>query len=283
MSKDSGAKPIIVKRKKVAGDGGHHGGAWKVAYADFVTAMMAFFMLMWLLNATTEKQRKGLADYFSPTVPISRVSGGGDGVFSGDTTFTEDDLPESGRGALLEFPSESNRARGATGVDSENQREKEETEKLNELERQLMARAGESELLQEKLKHVITRLTDEGLVIELTDVPGAPLFDSATSTETALMLSLVELLSGVVNSVRNKVAVRGHVAAAPLVMARDTSWELSADRADRTREMLQNAGVEPGRMVRVSGVADRKPLLSFEPMAVRNNRIEVVVLRTGRD
>ena len=97
MSDRSNA-PIIIKRKKVVAGDGHHGGAWKVAYADFVTAMMAFFMLMWLLNATTEQQRKGIADYFSPTIPINRVSGGGSGAFGGDNFFTEESLAQSGTG-----------------------------------------------------------------------------------------------------------------------------------------------------------------------------------------
>ena len=85
MGAQSTAKPVIIKRKKIIAGGGHHGGAWKVAYADFVTAMMAFFLLMWLLNATTEQQRKGIADYFSPTLPVNRISGGGDGAFGGDS------------------------------------------------------------------------------------------------------------------------------------------------------------------------------------------------------
>lgn len=88
--------PVIIKRKKVIASGGHHGGAWKVAYADFVTAMMAFFMLMWLLNATTEKQRKGLADYFHPTIAVSRISVGGDGMLSGDSLFSEEVLEHQG-------------------------------------------------------------------------------------------------------------------------------------------------------------------------------------------
>src|SRR6056297_883191 len=92
--------PVIIKRKKVVAGGGHHGGAWKVAYADFVTAMMAFFMLMWLLNATTENQRKGLADYFSPTIPVNRVSGGGEGMFGGDNIFSETIRPQSGTGGV---------------------------------------------------------------------------------------------------------------------------------------------------------------------------------------
>ena len=88
MSTETNTRPLIIKRKKkVSGGDGHHGGAWKVAYADFVTAMMAFFMMMWLLNATTEQQRKGIADYFSPTIPITRISGGGDGSFGGESVF----------------------------------------------------------------------------------------------------------------------------------------------------------------------------------------------------
>ncbi|WP_458791984.1 flagellar motor protein MotB [Yoonia sp. MH D7] len=95
----SGNAPvIIIKRKKVIASGGHHGGAWKVAYADFVTAMMAFFMLMWLLNATTEQQRKGIADYFTPTIPIIRISGGGDGIFGGDDIFSQDMSARAGMG-----------------------------------------------------------------------------------------------------------------------------------------------------------------------------------------
>src|SRR6056297_467887 len=106
MSAQSNAAPIIIKRKKIVAGDGHHGGAWKVAYADFVTAMMAFFLLMWLLNATTEKQRKGLADYFSPVIPINRISGGGDGAFWGDSIFAEDNMVQNGQGASLDHPEE---------------------------------------------------------------------------------------------------------------------------------------------------------------------------------
>ena len=97
--KDDNKRPIIIKRKKVIA-GGHHGGAWKVAYADFVTAMMAFFMLMWLLNATTDKQRKGLADYFSPTIAVSRVSGGGEGALGGRSMSADASQVQLGRGGI---------------------------------------------------------------------------------------------------------------------------------------------------------------------------------------
>ena len=95
----TGLAPIIIKKKKKSGGDGHHGGAWKVAYADFVTAMMAFFLLMWLLNATTEEQRKGIADYFNPTIPISRISGGGSDGLNGSSIFTESTYAKMGTGA----------------------------------------------------------------------------------------------------------------------------------------------------------------------------------------
>ena len=107
MSEES--QPIIVK--KIKKGGGHHGGAWKVAYADFVTAMMAFFLLMWLLNATTEDQRKGIADYFDPKIPIGRVSGGGDGVLKGDSFFADEALVRDGTGGRREAPHESTGSR----------------------------------------------------------------------------------------------------------------------------------------------------------------------------
>ncbi|MEQ1930871.1 MAG: flagellar motor protein MotB [Parvularculaceae bacterium] len=100
MSTKSGHHPIIIKKRRgKKGGEAHHGGAWKVAYADFVTAMMAFFLLMWLLNATTEEQRKGLADYFNPSIPISRISGGGADALNGSSVFSDDDLARDGAGA----------------------------------------------------------------------------------------------------------------------------------------------------------------------------------------
>jgi hypothetical protein len=163
MSAQGNARPII-KRKKIVKGGGHHGGAWKVAYADFVTAMMAFFMLMWLLGATTEKQRKGIADYFNPTIPINRVSGGGAGAFGGDSVFSEDTLTSgTGTGAGL-----------VTSRSSETQDEAEQA--LAAVEEALMGLSGESVVRDLIRRHVVTRLSDEGLVIELFDTDSTPLF-----------------------------------------------------------------------------------------------------------
>ena len=152
MAGQKNAAPVIIKRKKVIAGGGHHGGAWKVAYADFVTAMMAFFMLMWLLNATTEKQRKGIADYFNPTIPVNRISGGGDGAFGGDSVFSEQSLAQSGTGASDRSPTEQNNARGNANGGTES-----EAKAYRDIETALTAMGGESMTMQQALRHVVTK------------------------------------------------------------------------------------------------------------------------------
>lgn len=278
MGAQTNAAPVIIKRKKIIAGGGHHGGAWKVAYADFVTAMMAFFMLMWLLNATTEKQRKGLADYFAPTAPISRVSGGGDGAFGGTNVFSEMDLPQDGTGAVNRYPDNAQQSRGSTGVDAEGQNSIDQ-EELEMLEDALMGRSGESMVANEALRHIVTRVTDEGLIIELFALEGAPLFEDGTSQPTQLFRDLTQMVSRVAGLVENDIAVAGHMRADPVVLVDSPVWSLSSARADRTRNLLEAAGTSSDRLQRVTGHADRKPV-DDNRMAVRNNRVEVTILRS---
>jgi chemotaxis protein MotB len=280
------AAPVVIKRKKVVKGGGHHGGAWKVAYADFVTAMMAFFLLMWLLNATTEKQRKGLADYFSPTVPISRTSGGGDDDFGGDSVFSEERLAQNGVGASNLHPTEAQQARGESGLETvgestggaDTETGAETPETLKEVEELLLGRAGESTVSQDLKRHIRTRITDEGLIIEIFDLEDAPLFAENSATALPLLVDLAELIGSVSVLVRNGVAVEGHTRSRPLVLADRPVWELSTERANVMRALLEGEGVSFDRMKRVTGHADREPVVR-NPMAVRNNRIEVILLR----
>lgn len=280
MSAKSNA-PVIIKRKKVIAGGGHHGGAWKVAYADFVTAMMAFFMLMWLLNATTEKQRKGIADYFNPTIPINRISGGGEGSFGGDDIFSEETLAKNGTGATQRRAADADRARGDTGADPATEADgagRAAEQALREVEEILTARAGESMVSPEAARHIVTRVTDEGLIVELFDLPDVPLFRGETTEPTAVLIELADMVASVFGLVTNRIAVNGFVRAQPLVVANNPSWDLSGDRAGSVRRLLESAGVPSERMQRVSGFADRKPVL-HNPMSVRNNRIEIILLR----
>ncbi|WP_293574001.1 flagellar motor protein MotB [Phaeobacter sp.] len=277
MSAQSNVAPIIIKKKKSGGGDGHHGGAWKVAYADFVTAMMAFFMLMWLLNATTEKQRKGLADYFSPSIPLSRISGGGNGAFNGDSMFSEQVKVRNGTGASAANPVDAQQARGDTGVDQSDQRQKAD-EQFRALEEELKGRGGESMVSTEMARHIITRVTDEGLVIELFDTEGSPLFKEDTSEPTLLYRDIVAMVARVTSVVENNIAVGGHTRSHPVVVADNPVWSLSHDRADMTRVMLEAGGTTSKRIERVTGHADRD-LTDRNPMAARNNRIEIILLR----
>lgn len=278
MSAQANAAPVIIKRKKVVGGGGHHGGAWKVAYADFVTAMMAFFMLMWLLNATTEQQRKGIADYFSPTIPINRVSGGGNGAFGGDSIFSEQTLPKMGTGATADHAAKERNARGATGTTSEEGAEDAEQLQFEQLDAMMMGRGGETMVMENSLRHIVTRITDEGLVIELFELDGIPLFVEDTEEPTQLLADLAAVIAETARTVTNKIAVGGHVRANPVVQINSPVWELSAARASTMRELLQDVGIVPERIQRVTGHADRSPVVA-NPMARRNNRIEVILLR----
>ena len=281
MGAQSNAAPVIIKRKKVVGGGGHHGGAWKVAYADFVTAMMAFFMLMWLLNATTEKQRKGIADYFSPTIPLSRISGGGDGSFGGDSVFSEDQIAQNGTGASSLKPSTERQAMGQTGTDSSDSSADAAAfaEEVRKIEEALMGIGGESMVSEQAARHIVTRVTDEGLIVELFDLDDAPLFQGDTDRPAPILEDLTAMIAKVFGLVGNGVAVNGHIRALPEVLRENPSWDLSTARAMRLRAMLEGDGLAAARVQRVTGYADRKPALR-NPMAPRNNRVEVILLRS---
>ena len=275
MGTQSNAPPVIIKRKKIIAGGGHHGGAWKVAYADFVTAMMAFFMLMWLLNATTEKQRKGLADYFSPTIASSRVSGGGDAMLQGETVLSADTQLRMGSGS-----DGTRKLSDAAGRFSPASTDADEG--IARAEAALEALGGESMVRENTLRHVVTRRTDAGLVIELFDLPGARLFEPDTDAPTPLMEELAQMLAGVMALVENRLALVGHVRAVPVVRTGFPGWELSFARADALRRLMEKHGLDPRRAERLTGAAAARPAVA-DPMSPRNNRLELVLLRgSGR-
>ncbi len=276
MGVPTNVAPVIIKRKKVIKGDGHHGGAWKVAYADFVTAMMAFFMLMWLLNATTEKQRKGIADYFSPTVQINRVSGGGDGMFGGDNVFAQKTLARNGIGGLPVDGNQNGHPGSKRQSDPLSDVDKKSFGKVKDM---LIGGGGESISMNNALKHVTSRLTDEGLVIEIFALEGHPLFLAGTEKPTRLLVDMLRHVAQASLIVQNGIAVEGHVSSEPVVRAQKSAWPLSAKRADRARMLLQTYGVAPDRLLRVTGHADRE-LKDPDPLGVRNNRLQVILLRS---
>ena len=280
MAGQNTAAPIIIKRKKVVSGGGHHGGAWKVAYADFVTAMMAFFMLMWLLGATTEKQRKGIADYFNPTIPVNRVSGGGTGAFGGDSIFTDNTLARNGTGMSAASPGDQSKS-GGSGGSAAGTSEGSDDNDLKRLQSSLEGRGGESMTMETLLSHVVTKVTDEGLVIEIFDIDATPLFEADTAKPTQTLIDIATLVSEVVQVAENRISVDGYVRSYPVMLVNNPTWDLSSARAQAVRGLLESAGTETARIARISGHADRDPVTA-DPSAIRNNRVEVVLLRKDR-
>lgn len=270
MEADSN-RPIIIKKKKVIAGGGHHGGAWKVAYADFVTAMMAFFMLMWLLNATTEQQRKGIADYFTPTIALSRASGGGDGALNGDSVFTTASLAASGKAAEA----------GKAAADLRLAQIAAETASMEDLAEELLGLGGESTALNNALRHVVTRLTEEGLVIEIFDLPDARLFKQDTSEPEPVTELIIEMLARVMGSVRNDIAISTHIKKEGVVLQDHPIWEITTGRSARVRELLEQGGFEPSRIAKLTGEGDRSSIVK-DPTSIRNNRVEFIILRSDQ-
>ncbi|MBA3324537.1 MAG: OmpA family protein [Rhodobacteraceae bacterium] len=265
MDRRNSKNVTIIKRRKVVA-AGHHGGAWKVAYADFVTAMMAFFLLMWLLSVTDEKTRLGLADYFSPTIPIYSTRGGGDGPFAGSSMFTQDVLSQD----------ETGREGDPAAKDDADDRTADDT--LWDIQSQLLGASGDAVEADPLLKHIRTRVTDEGLIIEVFDIEGSPLFATDAATANSILERLLAMIGRVLSRTENPVAITGHLVAEDTGDGRPDPWTLSADRAQLSRALLVAAGVADARLERVTGKADRSP--STETAADwRNRRVEITLLR----
>lgn len=244
---------IVIKRKKIVAAAGHHGGAWKVAYADFVTAMMAFFLLMWLLNATTEQQRKGIADYFDPTIPVSPVSGGGTDMLMGDDVLASQTLAAN-------TPPEVPRKLDAESIEMA----------LNAA----ISRTGAS-VDGDRLR--VTE-TEEGTLIELIDAEGRPLFTKGSAAPSKDLADLLYAVGEVVGPSAAQIKITGHTDAHRYGTETYTNWELSADRANTARRLLLAAGVPADAVIEVSGKADRAPIGS-DALDAENRRIAITLLK----
>ena len=268
--KSANTQPIIIKRKKVVKADGHHGGAWKVAYADFVTAMMAFFLLMWLLNATTEEQRKGIADYFNPTIPISRISGGGSDGLNGSSMFTEDTYAKMGTGGTRQQTVDAPKDDAKSGAEANTQ---EIAENLHNLREEL------SQKSKRLSDHLLIKMSPEGMVLEVIDSDSSPLFAVGSSNPTPLLEELLASISGSLDAFRNDIKIVGHTDSLQYRLnANYDNWNLSTDRANIIRKLLLEQGMMPSRLREVSGRADTDPLAPDNPSASQNRRISIIIL-----
>ena len=275
-------RPIIIKKIIADGHGGHHGGAWKVAYADFVTAMMAFFLLMWLLGATSEKQRKGIADYFSPTlVQMKEKSAGSNGIFGGDSIISADKYPhraaQTGSKSLT-IPKDASGGlkEGSAALKS---RDRAAFQKLKAM---IEAKMAADPKLKDMAKNIRFMETREGLRIDLVDQADFAMFQTGTGVLLPKARALMGQVASVIREVDNQVIVRGHTDGMPYSAGRTVNnWTLSADRAESTRKSLAEFGIPNARFLRIEGVADREPFVTSDPYDPRNRRMSVTLACTG--
>ena len=265
-------RPIIVKKVTVVA-AGHHGGAWKVAYADFVTAMMAFFLMLWLLGSTTEDQRKGLADYFTPTLVKTREqsAGSSSGLLGGSSLTDVDNYPQRAGQTGTKSITVPRDASGGP---------KEGGEKIRRMRSSLEQKLNEREKLRRLISQVRMVQTSEGVRIDLVDDADFSMFALGTTAMTQDARALVKVIGDVLAGEQGGLTIRGHTDA---LAWRDTrqqnNWSLSAGRSEATRQALMREGVGVNRFLRIEGVADREPLIRADPTDPRNRRISILVGR----
>jgi chemotaxis protein MotB len=341
---DKKGKGDILIRKEEVVEGEAHGGSWKVAYADFVTAMMAFFLLMWLLNATTEEQRKGLADYFSPNSVLSHNSSGTGQPFGGRTAFSdgamlsdlgnpqvtvgqqpvvdqveedetdivaqprphrddtksrEQDLggrpppkppPQQVRNAAPAGPvpvvaataGRGDVQRKPTEAELRAELEKQEKQAFDQAAQQIRDAVANDPQLAELARQLAIDMTPEGLRVQIRDADREAMFPfgSAVPNDKARLLLLK--VAPVLARMTQDISIAGHTDAAPFTGPGRTNWELSADRANATRRLLVDAGLQEARIRSVTGNAERDLAVPSDPLAAANRRIAIVVLRSVR-
>jgi chemotaxis protein MotB len=287
----SGEQPIIIKKVKKVVGGGHLGGAWKVAYADFVTAMMAFFLLMWLLNTTTPEQKQGIADYFAPASISSSTSGSG-GILGG-TSLGDDGAKADGKMSVIqqmapEAPKETDKeGQSSTTADLDSASEEALRDALAKKEQDSFASAAQSlrqslqdmPELAELSKQIMIDQTPEGLRIQLIDQEGRSMFKDNSREPNDRARILLRAISKIINQLPNRITISGHTSASPAGKRTDGDWSLSAGRADASRQVLRSAGVDEDRIYQVSGKANSEPLYADDPTLPGNRRISIVLLR----
>jgi chemotaxis protein MotB len=278
--------PIVIKKVKKGGGHGHHGGAWKVAYADFVTAMMAFFLLMWLINTTSPEQKRGVADFFAPA-SVSETTSGAGGLLAGEA------LAQSGARQRASSDNKSSASIGetndaeqdpATGAMQASEssvarakalRENAEFERAEQAIRQAIATMPD---LAELSKHVRTEITNEGLRVQLVDEEGRSMFEPSSAQPNGRAQRLLGMVAEVMAQLPNRVSISGHTDGASPGKGQ-SNWELSAARANAARRILQASGIEDRRVYQVAGKADSEPLFPDDPTLPGNRRISITLMR----
>jgi chemotaxis protein MotB len=279
------APTIIIKKIKKGGHGGHHGGAWKVAYADFVTAMMAFFLLMWLINTTSPEQKRGIADYFAPA-SVSETTSGSGGILGGAALASSGSKSSGSKDVIEALAPEAPPNVTDTGQ-SQNQsqnssagtQDKADDAALTSAAQSLKQAMQDMPELTELSKQIIVDQTPEGLRVQLVDQEGRSMFKEGSAEPNDRAKVLLQAVAKVINKLPNRITIAGHTSADAGGVKPTSDWALSSARADASRQILQDAGVDADRIYQVAGKAASDPLYPDDPLLPGNRRITIVLLR----
>jgi chemotaxis protein MotB len=276
-------RPIIIRRKKVVA-GGHHGGAWKVAYADFVTALMAFFLVMWLVASANDQQKSAIFDYFKNpslsrgTAPMPAPGQEGPGGASTSPIDLRGGLTASAPSPVAE---------SGVGTPASNDAEKaRETQKFEEIRKELLQAIDKNETLQKYREQLLIDITSEGLRIQIVDAQNRPMFDLSSTTMKPYARELLLEVGRSLENVPNRLSISGHTDDTPFVggaRSRYGNWELSADRANAARRVLVEGGVTEDKVARVVGMSSYVRLDTENPSNPINRRISIVVLNKATE
>jgi chemotaxis protein MotB len=271
-------QPIIIKRVKKPAHVSH-GGAWKIAYADFVTAMMAFFLLMWLLGSTSEGDKKGLSDYFQSPLKVAMQGGPGAGASNSVMNGGGNDVTQSA-GQAKRGDGADRKAKQQAGEQTKAQQAARDAQKLSELSAKISAMISNTPKLAEFSKQIQLSMTPDGLQIQIVDDQKRPMFDSGSATVKPYMHDILQEIGAMLVDVDNKVSLDGHTDQTPYgAGARGYSnWELSADRANASRRELVAAGMPDDKVARIMGLASSILLDQENPRSPTNRRISITVM-----
>lgn len=273
---EENTQPIIVKKIKKGGHA-HHGGAWKIAYADFVTAMMAFFLLMWLLGSTTKEQKQAISDYFSNPSPISGPGGASTSMIKigggKDVTYSEGNTKKGSNPD--EKPKKTEETKPEVGQITQTDKQR-----LLDLKKELEQAIDASEALKPFKNQLLLEITKEGLRIQIVDMENRPMFNSGSAVMQTYASKILNEIGKVINHVPNKISLSGHTDATPYSKFSGTysNWELSADRSNASRRALVQGGMDDEKVARVVGLSSAVPFDKTNPVNPINRRISIIVL-----
>ena len=279
MNKDPNKPAVIIKRVRRAGHGApHHGGSWKIAYADFVTAMMAFFLLMWLLGSTTKGELQGIADYFRTPLKVALAGGSGAGDSSSVVRSGGQDLSRThGQVARTEKP---DLKRTINLQAAQEALDKKELSRLKELNLKMEQAIEDNPSLRPYRNQIRMDIISDGLRIQIVDEQNRPMFDSGSAIVKPYMRELLREIGHMLNDVPNRITLEGHTDAQPFSGGERgySNWELSSDRANSSRREIVAGGLPEDRMLLVQGLASSKLFVQAQPENPMNRRISVIVM-----